>query len=199
MATQGAWREAAVLMVFHPEDEHPGPAGRGQAVGPRLLLTERAAALANHPGQIAFPGGSRDASDVDAVHTAVREAEEEVALNSAALQILGALPPAPLPISSFMVTPVLAVTGELGSLVPEAGEVERVFSVGVDALCEPANRYSTVLPRGREVFRAPAFIVEGTLVWGFTAVLLDRLLERLGWASPWDPAREIDPRDYQSK
>ena len=193
----GEWREAAVLMVFHPGGERAGGSGFDGAASPHVLLTERAAALANHPGQVAFPGGSRDDADVDAVHTAVREAVEEVSLDTKALGVLGPLPPAPLPISSFMVTPVLAVAEDLGVLAPEAGEVERIFSVEVEALCDPGNRCSTVLRRGHQVFRGPAFVIDGTLVWGFTAVLLDRLLERLGWARDWDPSREIDPRDYQ--
>ncbi|HIW99020.1 MAG TPA: CoA pyrophosphatase [Candidatus Nesterenkonia stercoripullorum] len=195
--TAGAWREAAVLLVFHPGHERASGDGLDRAVRPHVLLTERAAVLANHPGEVAFPGGSRDAADVDVVHTAVREAAEEVSLHAEALRVLGPLPPAPLPISSFIVTPVLAVAENLGVLVPEAGEVERVFSVEVEALSDPRNRYSTVLRRGRQVFRGPAFVIDGTLVWGFTAVLLDRLLDRLGWARDWDPSREIDPRDYQ--
>lgn len=191
------WREASVLMVFHPGHDRVGRGHVEARASPHVLLTQRAAALANHPGQVAFPGGSRDTADADAVHTAVREAAEEVSLHAEALRVLGPLPPAPLPISRFMVTPVLAVAEDLGTLVPEAGEVERVFSAGIEALSDPRNRYSSVLRRGRDVFRGPAFVVDGTLVWGFTAVLLDRLLERLGWARGWDPSREIDPREYQ--
>lgn len=78
--------------------------------GPRVLLTERAAGLRNYPGRLSFPGGGRETVDVDPAATALREAGEEVGLDSAGVQILGALPTVTDPAVTFVVTPVLAWT-----------------------------------------------------------------------------------------
>ncbi|MDO5493942.1 MAG: CoA pyrophosphatase [Nesterenkonia sp.] len=181
-------RRAAVLALFSLDDE---------ATGPSVLLTERAAHLGSHPGQISFPGGRVDPDDADETAAAVREAHEEVALDPGRLQVLGPLPPAPIPVSGFMVTPVLAVSGEVGRLVPEAGEVARILRLPLAVLRDPENRRMSALRREGVVVRSPAFVVDDTLVWGFTALLLDRLISRSGWELPWDATHEVDPRRWQ--
>ncbi|GAA1150941.1 CoA pyrophosphatase [Nesterenkonia lutea] len=181
-------RPAAVLMLFCA----PTP-GDDAA---HLLLTERSPGLKKHPGQIAFPGGAQEDFDLDPTAAALREAQEEIGLDPARVRVLGALPPAPVPISGFMVTPVIGVAGQPGTLTPQTGEVERVLPVRLEQLIRPENRCTTVLHRPGAVFRAPAFLVEGTLIWGFTGILVDRLLNRLGWEQPWDAAVNVDPRDH---
>ncbi|MDR8019247.1 NUDIX hydrolase [Nesterenkonia aerolata] len=181
-------RRAAVLSLFSAPSAQAGPS---------VLLTERAAHLGSHPGQISFPGGRVEADDADESAAAVREAHEEVALDPARLQLLGPLPPAPIPVSGFMVTPVLAVAGDTGELVPEAGEVARILQLPLDELRAPENRRMSALRRDGVVVRSPAFVVDDVLVWGFTALLLDRLISRSGWEIPWDPDHEVDPRTWQ--
>lgn len=181
-------RQAAVLMLFcapTPEDDEA-----------HLLLTERSPGLKKHPGQISFPGGAQEKSDRDSTAAALREAQEEVGLDPARVRVLGALPPAPVPISGFMVTPVIGMAGHTGLLRPQSGEVERVLTVSLKALIHPENRRTAALHRAGTVFKAPAFLVEGTLIWGFTGILVDRVLNRLGWEEPWDPGRIVDPQDY---
>ncbi|WP_218221268.1 CoA pyrophosphatase [Nesterenkonia sp. Act20] len=180
-------RQAAVLMLFHARD-HDDAA--------HLLLTERSPGLKKHPGQIAFPGGAQEDFDLDPTAAALREAKEEVGLDPARVRVLGALPPAPVPVSGFMVTPVVGIARTTGTLTPQSGEVERVLEVPVDQLILPENRRTTVLSRPGAVLRAPAFLVEGTLIWGFTAILVDRMLNRLGWEEPWDTSLNVDPRDH---
>lgn len=181
-------RQAAVLMLFCA----PTP-DEDQA---HLLLTERSPGLKKHPGQISFPGGAQEKFDRDPTAAALREAQEEVGLDPARVRVLGSLPPAPVPISGFMVTPVIGMTGHTGALMPQTGEVERVLTVRLDALIEPENRRMTVLRRAGTVFKAPAFLVDSTLIWGFTGILVDRVLNRLGWEQPWDPERSVDPGEY---
>lgn len=186
--TVGESREAAVLMLFCA----------GSGAGPEVLLTERSAGLKKHPGQIAFPGGAREEFDVDAVAAALRESQEEVGLDVDRLTVLGTLPAAPVPVSGFMVSPVLAAVGDPGVLTPQTGEVERVLRVRAAELVAPETRCSSALRRHGVTLKAPAFLLGDTLVWGFTGILLDRVLDRLGWAVAWDVEREVDPRQYQT-
>lgn len=185
----GEGRDAAVLMLFclpaAPDEE------------PYLLVTQRAAGLSAHPGQVALPGGALEPEDSGPVAAALREAGEEVGLDPAGIEVLGPLPPAPVPVSGFMVIPVLATTADPGPMTPEAGEVDRVIRVPLSALVDPANRSTSLLHRRGTTFRGPAFVVDGTLIWGFTAILVDRMLARLGWERPWDARRTVDPQDFQ--
>lgn len=181
-------RQAAVLMLFcFPQADDDAA---------HLLLTERSPGLKKHPGQIAFPGGAQEDFDLDAGAAALREAQEEVGLDPSRVQVLGSLPPAPVPISNFMVTPVIGVAEGIGVLTPQSGEVERVLPVRVDQLIRPQNRVTTVLRRADTVFSGPAFLVDETLIWGFTGILVDRMLNRLGWEQPWDTTVSVDPRDH---
>lgn len=184
-------RHAAVLVLMWQDDD-----------GPRLLLTERSAALAKHPGQIAFPGGGAEEFDLDTSGTALREAQEEVGLDPAGVEVLGPLPPALIPVSGFSVTPVLAVAEDPGVLTPYAGEVARVIRAPVADLVAPAHRYMAVIDRDGMRAPTPAFYFGGgtadaAFVWGFTGILLDRMLQRLGWAQEWDEARVLDPRRFK--
>ncbi len=183
------WRRAAVLLLFCLPEE-PG-------AEPSLLLTERSAGLAKHPGQISLPGGAQEEFDAGPAACALREAEEEIGLEPGRVRLLGSLPPAPVPVSGFMVTPVLAAAGDPGVLTPQAGEVEEVLRVPVSELLSPAHRRTAVITWRGAVRRSPAFLLGDALVWGFTGILLDRVLDRLGWAEPWDEALEVDPREHQ--
>jgi 8-oxo-dGTP pyrophosphatase MutT (NUDIX family) len=157
------------------------------ADGPGVLLIERAANMRTHAGQVAFPGGASDATDPDPVATALREAEEEVGLDAAAVQIVAQMPALFIPPSGFLVTPVLAWWPQprpLHPLVP--AEVAHVAVVSVAALADPANRFLVQHPSRRI---GPGFEVDGLFVWGFTAGLLDALLRLGGWSRPWDESR----------
>lgn len=167
-------RPAAVLMLFAD-----GPNG------PDVLLTLRASTLRAHAGQIAFPGGSSDPGDADAVATALREAEEEVGLDPAEVQVFGQLPTLWLPPNNFAVTTVLGYWPEPRDLPPaDTREVAAVFRVPIAELMEPANRYTVVHPSG---WRGPAFTVASDMpLWGFTAGVVSRLFAQVGWEREWD-------------
>nr|WP_051750050.1 CoA pyrophosphatase [Phycicoccus jejuensis] len=170
-------RSSAVLVLFGP-----GPDGRTDVV-----LTERAHTLRSHPGQVSFPGGRMDPGDDGPVGAALREAQEEVGLEPAGVEVLAALPALHLAPSGNAVTPVL---GWWPRPVPvgvvDTAEVARVDRVAVEDLLDPRHRFTTVFGP----YRGPGFEVDGLFVWGFTAMLLDTLLDLAGLTRPWDHAHE---------
>ncbi len=189
----GPGRPAAVLVLFGVLDDvpaaAPGPVGRDLDV----LLLRRAATLGSHPGQIAFPGGRIEASDGGPIAAALREAKEETGVDPSGVDPLGTLPPMPVPVSDHIVTPVPAWWTRPSEVaaVDHAESVD-VFRVPVADLLDPANRGSTEHPISAGLHRIPAFVVGGRVVWGFTAIVLSRMFDELGWAEPWDVRRIID-------
>lgn len=153
--------------------------------GPDVLLIQRADQLRKHAGQPAFPGGSADPGDRGPEDTALREAAEEVGLDPTGVQVVAVLPELYLMPTGFVVAPVLGWWHTPAAVgVADPAEVARVERVPVAELVDPANRCRIRHPSG---YTGPAFLVRGMTVWGFTAGLLDRLLELGGWARPWNP------------
>jgi 8-oxo-dGTP pyrophosphatase MutT (NUDIX family) len=192
-------RAAAVLILFGVLDSRPSDSpARSRAVSRDLdvLLLARAASLRSHPGQVAFPGGRVDPGDDGPVSAALREAEEETGLDPSGVEVLGMLPAVPLEFSRHLVTPVLAWWQHPSPVrVVDEAESADVFRAPVADLLDPAHRGSTVIRREGHEWRGPGFLVSHAtgehLVWGFTAMLLDGLFDRLGWTEPWDAAREL--------
>ncbi len=178
-------RPSAVLVLFG--ESAPSAADPG---GPDLLVLQRAATMRNHAGQPAFPGGGTDPEDADAVATALREANEEVGLDPASVEVLGLLPELYIPVSSFVVTPVLAWWRHPHPVHPrQPAEVAHVARLPISELVDPANRIRVRHPSG---WIGPAFQVRGLLVWGFTAGVISTLLDIGGWARPWQPGRIVE-------
>lgn len=147
-----------------------------------VLLTERTTHLSSHSGQIAFPGGKTDEEDADATATALREAFEEVGLDSAFVQVLGALPEY-VTGSAFVVTPVVALVRPGFNLVPNADEVADVFEVPLAFLMNPAHHQRQAMEwEGvrREWFAMPyPDPVKPRFIWGATAGMLRNLYRLL--------------------
>lgn len=157
-------RPAGVLAAFHPDG--------------RLVLTKRASGLRHHPGQIALPGGKVDPGDADATAAALREAQEEVGLDPAAVEVLGQLPPHRT-VTGFAMTPVLAMIRGPFTPVPEAGEVDEVFTVPFDHIADPA-RYRIERRMWRGGWRSYHVAPFGPYyIWGATARVLLSLARRV--------------------
>ncbi|MTH99923.1 CoA pyrophosphatase [Roseibium sp. RKSG952] len=145
---------------------------------PRLILTKRSSALKHHPGQIAFPGGKQDEGDADVTATALREAQEEIGLPPDLPRILGHLPTHET-VTSFTVTPVVAVLENGFDPIPEPGEVEEVFSVPLAHVLNPAN-YVVESRRWRGQRRYYFAVPYGPYyIWGATARMLRGLAARV--------------------
>lgn len=143
-----------------------------------VLLTERTAHLATHAGQIAFPGGKVEETDPDTVHTALREAEEEIGLSRTLVEPLGFLDGYRTG-TGFLVTPVVALVKPDFVLVPDPGEVASTFEVPLAFLMDPANHKRHSRPwRGRERHYY-AMPYGERYIWGATAGMLKNLHERL--------------------
>jgi 8-oxo-dGTP pyrophosphatase MutT (NUDIX family) len=173
-------RDSAVLVLL----------GEGPA-GPDVLVLQRAARMRQHAGQPAFPGGAADPGDTDAAATALREANEEVGLDPDSVTVLAQLPRLWIPVSRFVVTPVLAWWHAPHPVHPQdPGEVAHVARLPVGELVDPRNRLQVRHPRSGYV--GPAFRVRGMLVWGFTAIVISKLLDLAAWSRPWEPTEVME-------
>ena len=145
--------------------------------GARVILTKRSSALKHHPGQISFPGGKVEETDVSCEAAALREAQEEIGLNPETANILGLLPPHET-VTSFSVTPVIAVVPEFDP-APEAGEVAEVFHVPLTHLLNTANYRKEGrrwMGQKRWYFTAP---YGPYYIWGATARIMHALADRM--------------------
>lgn len=145
---------------------------------PQVLLTKRSSRLKHHPGQIAFPGGKMDAADPDVTHAALREADEEIGLPNAAIDVLGHLPIHET-VTGFRVTPVIGWVTRPFDIRPEPGEVEEVFRVPLAHVTDPAN-FLVEGRRWRGTRRHYYTVPWGPYyIWGATARMLRGLAERM--------------------
>lgn len=158
--------EAAVLVPLFDDP----------AEGPVVVLTERRHDLRRHPGEISFPGGRRDPGE-ELLTTALREAEEEIGLPRERVRLLGALQPTTTLVTSYKVYPFVGAIDAGHAWLPQETEVAHVLELPLLALRE-ARRWRPLLDKGLPV-PTVSFQVDGHLVWGATARMVDQLLRRL--------------------
>jgi 8-oxo-dGTP pyrophosphatase MutT (NUDIX family) len=160
-------RAAAVLVAFVTRSN-----------GLSILFTRRTEHLAQHAGQISFPGGGVDPGDHDAVATALRETQEEVGIDHAQMRPFGFLDCLET-VSGFCVTPVVAELDANYRPMPNPHEVAEVFEVPLEFFLDPSNlRRRRVEYRGRprDIFE---FQPAGKNIWGVTAAILLSLVRRM--------------------
>jgi 8-oxo-dGTP pyrophosphatase MutT (NUDIX family) len=173
-------RPAAVLVLLVPDDA-------GEA---RIVLTERATGGRHHSGEISFPGGRAEPEDADLVATALREAAEEIGLrpDEAGVRVIGSLEPFWIPVSNYLVTPVVAVAARRPRLVAAPDEVARIVEAPVAAFLGDAPIEIMERTIDDWTIRYGAYAVDGLSVWGATA----RILGQLGAVLAADIAPEIE-------
>jgi len=161
--------EAAVLVPLHGWPEAPG-----------LIFTERRGDLRRHAGEISFPGGRRDPGE-ELIDTALREAEEEIGLDRANVEIAGALPPIGTFVTSYKVHPYVGLIEPGLSFTPNADEVESVIVASLDDLVA-GFEMKRLVRRGVPIKTETYAVDRGdTVIWGATARILTTFLERLGY------------------
>ncbi len=147
---------------------------------PTLLYTRRPQDMPTHAGQISFPGGRREPTDVDARATALREAHEELGIDPNQVQVLGELDDVATPVG-FVITPVVGWLGSLPELKPDPREVDEYFEVSIGELTDPAHfRDQGVREIAGKTYSTPEYRAADRLIWGATARITQRLLEILG-------------------
>ena len=158
--------EAAVLVPLFGHPERPG-----------LVFTERRHDLRRHGGEISFPGGRRDHPDEALLTTALREAEEEIGLPPAEVEVAGALPPIGTFVTGYKVHPFVGVIAEGAHFEPNPGEVAQVLEFTLEQL-RGGFAMRRLIRRGVPI-RTPTYVVGEHLIWGATARILGELLKRL--------------------
>jgi 8-oxo-dGTP pyrophosphatase MutT (NUDIX family) len=145
--------------------------------GVRVLLTERTAHLADHAGQISFPGGRVEEGDADAVATALRESEEEIGLPAAVVDVLGRLPEYRT-ITGYRVTPVVGLIERPFMARLDPFEVSEVFEVPLAFLMDPSHHERRIFEFGdiaRTFYAMPYQAQRRYFIWGATAAMLRNL------------------------
>ncbi len=144
---------------------------------PHVVLTRRRADLRRHAGEVSFPGGRRDAADTTLLQTALREAEEEIGLPRAHVSLLGELPPTSTLATNYVIHPFVGEIPAGLAWQASAREVDAVLELPLAAL--RASRTRTRLERRGISFETDAFVLDGDVIWGATARILEDLLQRL--------------------
>ena len=166
-------RHAAVLVPIIVEGEDA-----------RVVYTVRKDDLADHAGQISFPGGSMEARDSSLLETALREAEEEIDLSPELVEVLGKLEEMYIPPSNFRVSPFVGLLPPEAEMVLAPDEVEEIFTVSLATLIANETFRKVLWRREGRDYEVPVFAVEGPVprnIWGATAAMTAALLARLGW------------------
>jgi 8-oxo-dGTP pyrophosphatase MutT (NUDIX family) len=147
----------------------------------RFPLTKRQEYPGAHSGQISFPGGKAEPGETG-IETALREAHEEIGVSLDRIEVLGTLTDFFVIPSNFIVTPVVAYSPSVPVFVRSEYEVARILSCRVsDLLRDDAVKEKEILAAGRIRMLAPHFELEGEVVWGATAMMLNEF--RVVWGS----------------
>ena len=148
-----------------------------QGAEARLVFAKKTETVPHHKGQFSFPGGTVEPTDRSRIDTALREAEEEIALDRNLVDVLGVFDDTPTAGSNFVITPVVAMARVAPTFVPDGREIERVVEIGLERLLDPAIYREEWWERGG-IRRPIAFFTLGQdVIWGATGRILRDFLD----------------------
>lgn len=175
----------AAVLVGITQEEHP-----------QVLLTRRATQMRHHAGEVSFPGGRREKGDTSNVVVALREAQEETALNPFDVELLGELPMQKSR-SGLYVKPIVGLIPPQPQLIAQPSEIDRIFYVSLqDLLTAPPHPYPVKF--GVHDLHFPSYNLDNEVVWGLTARIIIHLLRQgLGYRKTWPFL--LNPPDFPSK
>lgn len=129
-----------------------------------------------HGGQISFPGGKKEDSDIDIIHTAVREAVEETGVDPTGISVIGTLTPLFIPVSNMIVTPVVGWTNEKPDFIHQPEEVVFLINAELERFLDPSILKTKPFEIRGEMINVKYFDYDGNVIWGATAMILNELL-----------------------
>ena len=158
-------KKSGVLILFYEKQKSP-----------HITLIQRPEYDGTHSGQIAFPGGKVEESDRDIIHTALREANEEVGVVMEHVNVLGRLTDVYIPVSNFLVSPVLGTIDYTPNFIPEPAEVADIIEMNISYLKETEELFPQKLKLSSGVrIEVPTFQYQQKTIWGATALMLNEL------------------------
>jgi 8-oxo-dGTP pyrophosphatase MutT (NUDIX family) len=162
-------RLSAVLVLFYPIDNEW-----------HLVFTQRRQYVGVHSGQISFPGGKQELGET-LEQTAIREAFEEVGVGANDFRLVNPLSKLYIPPSNFLVYPHAAIAEEKPMFKKDDYEVESVVEIPISFFLNPESRTKTKINIHKDYqYEVPAFIYDGKVIWGATAIIISELVELLG-------------------
>jgi 8-oxo-dGTP pyrophosphatase MutT (NUDIX family) len=163
-------RQAAVLALFYPNLQNET----------HLILILRKTYKGVHSAQVGFPGGKLEESDADLKITALRETHEEVGVPMDVVDVLKPMTPMYIPPSNFTVHPFFGVTLQTPNFIKQDEEVEDLIEVALSHFLDESTVFQTTVPTSYQLnVEVPAFKLNGHVVWGATAMMLNEVKDLL--------------------
>ncbi len=159
-------RKAGVLILIYPKNQelHVAFIRRTEYNGP-------------HSGQISFPGGKTEKEDFDIIQTALRESHEEIGIDPKKVKIFGELTPLHIPVSNFLVYPIIGRYENTPKFIADPTEVKEILEIKLKDLLDPTYCTTKEFNYGDISFLAPIYNPNNVTIWGATAMILSEFLE----------------------
>jgi 8-oxo-dGTP pyrophosphatase MutT (NUDIX family) len=158
--------QAGVLLLLFPD--------KGKL---NTVLIRRPSFMKHHAGQIAFPGGQFESKDKNLMETALREAAEEIGINTGQVEIIGQLSTLYVKVSNFSIQPFIGWSPAVPSFQFDTNEVTGIHVIQVDDLLNPKTLQSQKVDTSNGFNEFPGFLVDDVFIWGATAMILSEFIE----------------------
>jgi 8-oxo-dGTP pyrophosphatase MutT (NUDIX family) len=162
--------KSSVLILLYPGKENARP---------NFVVTLRPIYNGIHSGQISLPGGQFEIPDKSLLQTALRETYEEIGIDPGRITIIGQLTELYIPPSNYLVLPFIGYTSLYPEFHPQQEEVKQIIEIPVDLLLDEKNVMEKEIDARGVQFSALSFVVNGTIIWGATAMILNEFKEIL--------------------